>query len=94
MDIAYQVHIAGFEQSKFLDVNKEKEIEELRIRFVADYSKDAINDMEIDDYINGKYGELIIRLKIIKMRLVWCLWRIGLELVWRRYKNDRCFMGT
>lgn len=54
MDITYQVHIAGFEQSKFLDVNKEKEIEELRIRFVSDYSEGAINDLEIDEYINGK----------------------------------------
>lgn len=54
MDATYQVHIADFEQSKFLDVNKEKEIEELRNRFIADYSKDVINNMQIDEYINGK----------------------------------------
>lgn len=54
MDIAYQVHIAGFEESKFLDKDKEKEIEKLRVRFVADYSKDSILNMKIDEYINGK----------------------------------------
>jgi hypothetical protein len=33
MDIAYQVHVANFEQSSHLDINKEKEIVELRASF-------------------------------------------------------------
>ena len=52
MDIAYQKHIAGFEQSNFMDINKQKVIGELIVKFVADYSKDSINNLKIDEYIN------------------------------------------
>lgn len=54
MDIAYQVHVSDFEHSELLDLNKQKKVEKLRIQFVEDYSKDVINDMKIDEYINGK----------------------------------------
>jgi len=54
LDISYQKHITGFEQSELLDEIKEKKIEMLRTQFVSDYSLQTIRNMKIDEYINGK----------------------------------------
>lgn len=54
MDIEYQVHLSDFEKSQLGDLNKQKDVEALRNIFVKDYTIDVINNMKIDEYINGK----------------------------------------
>lgn len=54
MDKVYQVHLTDFEEIRFSDIEKEKEIEMLRRKFVDDYSKDKIKKLKMDEYINGK----------------------------------------
>lgn len=52
MDIAYQLHVANFEQ-KFNE-HMENKVSALRNQFVKDFTKDRILRMEIDEYVNGK----------------------------------------
>ncbi|TWH82560.1 DUF3883 domain-containing protein [Sedimentibacter saalensis] len=54
MEKEFQKHIASFEESMLMEAEKENEIEKLRIRFITNYTKDAICKMDIDDYITGK----------------------------------------
>ena len=54
MEREYQIHVSDFEEKQFLNLNKQKNIEELRDKFVSDYPTDVIKSMKIDEYINGK----------------------------------------
>lgn len=54
MDTDFQAHLADFGESDFYNVSLKNKLNNLRTRFVTDYSIEAIRQMLIDEYINGK----------------------------------------